>query len=239
MEHPVALISDYRGLAGPAICTALAHCDYSLLINGPEDEIFHLQSGDFGGKVLAFPFDYTAEDAVEQVFSTAIDLFGRVDLVVNNIYRWNDAPLGEITEQMWSEVLNHNLKGNFYVARAASHLMGALEYGKIVQVMTTSAFTGAHTQFAASCAALHSLTKSLARELAPHVRVNSVACGLMDEPWIDEGGPELRKSLQASIPLRRLCRAEDVAEAVAYLATGADFMTGQMLVVDGGETMRF
>ncbi len=238
VETPVALIADWRGLAGPAISLALARCDYSLLINGPEDEIFSLQTGEFGGKILALPFDYQDEQAVEHVFSAGIDIFGRVDILVNNIYRWNDAALGDITDEMWDEVLNHNLKGSFYVARAAARLMQALEYGKIINVTMTSAYTGAHTQFAASCAAIHSLTRSMARELAPLVRVNTVACGLVEEPWIQEGGPELREALTKSVPLGRLCQTEDVAEAVAYLATGADFMTGQMLVIDGGETMR-
>jgi len=70
------------------------------------------------------------------------------------------------------------------------------------------------------------------------VRVNSIAAGLLDEPWVDEGGPELREVLTRDIPLKRLCRGEDVAEAVSYLAAGADFMTGQVLILDGGETMR-
>lgn len=238
MENPVALISDWKGLAGPAIALALARCDFSLMINGPEDEIFSLQTGEFHGKILALPFDYSSEQAVEQVFSAGIDIFGRVDILVNNIYHWNDAALGEITDQMWNDVLNNNLRASFYVCRAAARLMQALEYGKIINVTSTSSFSGVHTQFAASCAALHSLTRSLARELAPLVRVNSIACGLVEEPWVDEGGPELRAALTRSIPLGRLCRTEDVAEAVAYLATGADFMTGQMLVIDGGETMR-
>lgn len=238
MSHPVALVADWRGLAGPAISLALARCDFSLLINGPEDEIFSLQTGEYEGKVLGCPFDYTSEQAVEQAFSVALDIFGHVDVLVNNIYRWNDAALSDITDEMWEEVITHNVKGGFYVCRAAARLMQALEYGKIINLTMTSAYTGAHTQFAATCAAVHSLSRSLARELAPWVRVNTVACGLIDEPWIDDGGPELREVLTKNIPLRRLCQTDDVAEAVAYLATGADFMTGQMLVVDGGETMR-
>jgi NAD(P)-dependent dehydrogenase (short-subunit alcohol dehydrogenase family) len=65
-----------------------------------------------------------------------------------------------------------------------------------------------------------------------------VACGILDEPWIDEGGGELRQMLTKSIPLGRLCRTADVADAVTFLASGADFMTGQMFVIDGGETVR-
>ncbi|MBI3925558.1 MAG: SDR family oxidoreductase [Armatimonadetes bacterium] len=238
MSLPVAVISSWRGLAGPAISLALAQCDYSLLINGPEDEIFSLQSGDFLGKILALPFDLTQEESVQQALLTGLEIFGRIDVLVNNIYAWNDASLHDITEEMWAEVLSHNLKGTFYCCRAAAAVMQSQQSGKIINVTSTSAFTGAHTQFAASCAAVHSLTRSLARELAPHVKVNTVACGMLDEPWIDEGGPELRDMLTTSVPLGRLCSTDDLAEAVAFFATGADFVTGQMLIVDGGETMR-
>lgn len=236
--HPVAMVTDWRGTAGPAICFALAQAGFALLINGPEDEIFELQSVDTMARILAMPFDVADEKAVEAVFGTALEFMGRLDVLVNNIFVWNDAALTEITEEMWDEVLKVGLKGTFYCSRAAARVMQEQEHGKIIHVTSTSAMTGAHTQYAASCAAIHSLTRSMARELAPHVRVNSIATGLMDEPWVDEGGPELREMLTKDIPLKRLCRGEDVAEAVTYLAAGADFMTGQMLVIDGGETMK-
>lgn len=236
--HPVALVTDWRGTAGPAICFALAQAGFALLINGPEDEILELQAVDTLARILAMPFDVADEKAVESTFATALEFMGRLDVLVNNIFVWNDAALSEISEEMWDEVLKVGLKGTFYCSRAAARVMQAQEYGKIIHVTSTSALTGAHTQYAASCAAIHSLTRSMARELAPFVRVNSLATGLMDEPWVDEGGPELREMLTKDIPLKRLCRGEDVAEAVAYLAAGADFMTGQMLVLDGGETMK-
>ena len=236
--HPVALVTDWRGTAGPAICFALAQAGFSLLINGPEDEIFQLQSVDTMAKILAMPFDVADEKAVVETFGVGLELMGGLDVLVNNIFVWNDAPLAEITDEMWDEVIKSGLKGTFYCSRAAARVMQAQEYGKIIHVTSTSAITGAHTQFAAACAAVHSLTRSLARELAPHVRVNTVAAGLLDEPWVDEGGPELREVLTRDIPLKRLCKTEDVAEAVSYLAAGGDFLTGQMLVLDGGETMR-
>lgn len=236
--HPVAMITDWRGTAGPAIAFALAQAGFALLINGPEDEIFQLQSVDTMARILAMPFDVSDEKAVVATFATGLEIMGRLDVLVNNIFVWNDASLGEITEEMWDEVLKTGLKGTFYCSRAAARVMQAQEFGKIIHVTSTSALTGAHTQFAASCAAIHSLTRSLARELAPHVRVNTLATGLMDEPWVDEGGPELREVLTRDILLKRLCRGEDVAEAVSYLAAGADFMTGQIMVLDGGETIR-
>ena len=226
------------GLAGPSICFYLARAGYSLMINGPEDEIFALQSEDVPGKILAFPFDPSNEDSVQQAVLSGLELFGRIDVLVNNFQAWNDAALGEITEAMWAHVWHSNVKCSFYSCRSVAPVMQAQEYGKIINVTSTSAFTGNHLPFAASCAAVHSITRSLARELAPHVRVNTVACGTLEEAWIDEAGPEVREILTRNIPLQRLCNHNDIGEAVTYLATGADYMTGQMLVVDGGENMR-
>jgi 3-oxoacyl-[acyl-carrier protein] reductase len=237
-EFPVALVSDWNGLAGQAIALNLARAGFSLLVNGPQEEVFALQSQDIEGKVLAIPFDSTQEASVQEVILAGLEYFGRLDVVVNNFYVWNDASLHEISETMWGELLQGNLKSAFHVCRAAALVMGEQQFGKIINVTTTSCISGHHLPFAASSAALHSMTRSLARELAPAVRVNTIACGMLDEPWIDEGGPELRESLQKGIPLARLCRTTDISEAVLYLAQGADFMTGQMLVIDGGETIR-
>lgn len=237
-EFPVALVSDWNGLAGQTIALQLARSGYSLLINGPEEDIIAIQSEQIDGKILAIPFESANEESVQQVLLAGLEYFGRLDVVVNNFYTWNDADLHEISESLWGELMQNNLKSAFHVSRAAATVMMEQQFGKIINLTTTSCFTGYHLPFAATAAALHSMTKSLARELAPYVRVNTIACGMLDEPWIDEGGPELRNSMQKGIPLARLCRPADVADAVSFLALGADFMSGQMLVLDGGETMR-
>lgn len=237
-EFPVALVSDWNGLAGQAIALHLARSGFSLLINGPEEDIFSIQSEQVDGKILAIPFEASNEESVQQVLLAGLEYFGRLDVVVNNFYNWNDAELHDISEALWGELMQHNLKSAFHVSRAAALVMMEQQFGKIINVTTTSCFTGSHLPFAAVSAALHSLTRSLAKELAPYVRVNTLACGMLDEPWIDEGGPELRQKLQRDIPLKRLCTPADIADAVAFLAIGADFMNGQMMVLDGGETMR-
>lgn len=238
MDYPVALISDWNGIAGRSIAHALASCEFSLLINGPEDEVFEMQSEDYPGRILAMPFDHKSEEAVEFMLSTALDIFGHVDVLVNNIYHWADAKFNELTPKHWNDTYQNNVIGSFNVCRATARLMEALGYGKIINVTSTSAITGAHTALAASCAGVHSLTRSIAKELAPFIRCNTVACGLVEEDWVVEAGDDLKKSLVKGIPLRRLCQPQDVADIVAYLASGADFMTGQMLVIDGGESLR-
>jgi 3-oxoacyl-[acyl-carrier protein] reductase len=236
-DYPVALLTDWRGLAGPAICYYLARAGYSLLVNGPAEEVLALKTPEVPGTILALPFHPTNEDSIQQIILAGLETFGHIDVLVNNFYAWNDAALAEITEEMWTEVWQTNVKSTFYCCRSVAPVMQAQEYGKIINVTSTSALSGSHLQFAASSAAVHSMTRSLARELAPHVRVNSIACGTLEEPWIDEGGPEVREILTRDIPLARLCTHNDIGEAVLFLATGGDFMTGQMLVIDGGEHM--
>lgn len=239
MEFPVALISDWNGIAGREIAHALANCEFSLIINGPQDEIFELQSHDYPGKIFAYPFDFSSEEAVEMTLGATLEIFDHIDVLVNNIHHWVDAKFLELTDKQFLEAYQKNVLAPFHVCRATARLMDALGYGKIINVTSTSAFSGAHTPLAASCAALHSMTKSIANELAPHIRCNTIACGLIEEGWVLEAGEDLKKTLLPGIPLRRLCQPEDVAELVALLASGVDFMTGQMIVLDGGESIKY
>ena len=236
-QQPVALLTDWNGTASAHISQPLLQSGFAVLINGTQDEVFRYPIFEPTAKVLALPFDITNEAAINAALASGIDYLGEIDVLVNNLNFWNDAALDDITDTMWTEVLHLGIKGTFNCCRVASKIMRAQKFGKIINIISTSAITGTYTQYAAGCAAIQSLTRSLARELAPHVRINSIATGLVDEPWIDEDGPEFRKMLTKDIPLGRLCKNEDIAEAVCYHACGADFMTGQMLVLDGGESM--
>ncbi len=233
------MISDWNGIAGREIAHALANCGFSLIINGPPEEIFELQAQDFPGKLLAFPFDFSTEESIEMTLASTLEIFDHIDVLVNNIHHWVDAKFLELTDKEFMEAYQKNLLAPFHVCRAVARLMEALGYGKIINVTSTSAFTGVYTPLAASCAALHSMTKSMANELAPHIRCNTIACGLIEEGWVLEVEDDFKKKLTAGIPLKRLCQPSDVAELVALMAGGADFMTGQMLVLDGGESIKF
>ncbi len=237
MDQLVAFVADWKGIAGEAIALQLAMQGFTVVVNAPQDRIDPLLPENLPGRVLGLPFTTHSEQDYETVISQVIDLFGGLQVLVNNFNHWNDAPLDNITESMWQEVLENNVVRSFRLSRVASKLMLALGGGKIVQVTSTSCFTGHHTQYAASCAAIHSMTKSLARELAPSITVNTIAVGTLEEPWIDEGGAELRDILTKDILLKRLCHPQEVADLVAILIQSIHFMTGQMLVLDGGETL--
>lgn len=231
----VALVTHFDGTAGPECVLALEQAGFQVIANASEQDLLDIGAG---RTVASLEFDPSIEGTVRERMARISQELGGIDVLVCNPSAWADAALDEITEAMWAEVISKNVKSTFYCARAAAPLMVARGGGRIICVTSTAGLSGAHTPFAVSCAGVLSLTRSMAVELAPAIRVNSIACGLLDEPWIEEAGPEFRRSLESKIPLSRLCQPADVAELVTFLATGADFMTGQTLVLDGGELRR-
>lgn len=231
----MALVTAWEGTAGPEIVLALERQGFQVVANATEED---LVTAGAGQDVMAIEFDPSIEGSVRERIGGLTAVFGGIDVVVNNPNAWADAALDEITEAMWAELIQKNLKSTFYCSRAAVAAMASRGGGRIINLTSTAGFTGAHTPFAVSCAGVMSLTRSMAIELAPQIRVNCVAIGLLDEPWIDEAGADFRQSLESKVPLARLCRPADVAEFVGYLAGGGDFFTGQTFVLDGGETRR-
>src|SRR5262249_30156389 len=145
--------------------------------------------------------------------------------------------LDALTDAVWDEILQVNLKGAFYCIRAAMpHLKAAK--GNVVNVTSIAGLTGQGSSipYAASKAALNCMTQSLARAFGPEVRVNAVAPGPVNPRWRAARQDMVAKYLQ-STPLRRAAEPDDIADTVVYLATGTTLTTGQVLVVDGGMTM--
>ncbi|MBM3463610.1 MAG: SDR family oxidoreductase [Armatimonadetes bacterium] len=233
--EPVAIVTHWDGTAGPEIILSLANQGFRVVAPTTEENLLMIGAPE---TVMSIELDPGHEASVKEKFAGVVSLFGRIDVLVNNPMVWNDAALAEITETMWAEVITQNTKATFYCARAAAAVMQARGGGRIINITSTAGLSGAHTQFAVSCAGILSLTRSLAIELAPSVRVNCIATGLMDEPWIDEAGADFRQSLESKIPLSRLCRGADVAEFVGFLASSGDYFTAQTFTLDGGEFRR-
>ena len=165
---------------------------------------------------------------------------GGLNVLVNNAGMTHFIPhteLDAVTDAIWDEIFQVNLKGAFYVSRAAMPLLKERR-GSIVNVTSVAGLLGQGSSipYAASKAALNCMTKSLARAFAPEVRVNAVAPGPILTRWL-EGHEEAVAKAVAITPLRRAADPGDVADVVAFLATGTTLMTGQVLVVDGGRTM--
>jgi 3-oxoacyl-[acyl-carrier protein] reductase len=197
-----------------------------------------------GHAVIAAPGDVAQPGAAERMVAGAIDGLGRLDFLVNNAGTPATpvpipfAELDALTEEFWSRILTTNLIGPFRCAHAAAAALRAAR-GAICNTASIAGVQGSGSSipYATSKAGLINLTRSLARTLAPEVRVNAVAPGFVDSPW-NRDWPADRK--QASIertPLRRACRPEDIAETIFFLCAGAAMITGQTVIVDGGLTL--
>jgi len=195
-----------------------------------------------GRRALAIECDVRSEASVRAAVAAAIGRFGRLDLLVNNAAVYASAPLDALTLDQWDRVFETNARGPFLAAREAlPHLRAAR--GRIVNIGSLGglrAWAG-HADYCASKAALHSLTQSMAKAFAPGVTVNCVAPGWIEMERMETGPIELGSDSEgaaarfaAKTPLQRNGTADDVAEAVLFFAAGSAFVTGQILLVDGG-----
>ncbi len=192
---------------------------------------------DDGGRAMGFRADVAHPGEVRTMVERVEAGLGPLDVLVNNAGVVRRGGLFAITEEMWDEVLDVNLKGTFLCAQAAARGMVARGRGVIVNIASMRGVEGGASSmhYAAAKAGVIALTKSLAKELAPSVRAVGVAPGYVDTR-IQEGlSPEQRLAVEAGTPLGRFGTGEDIAGAVLFLASErASYVTGQTLLVDGG-----
>ncbi|MFE1601375.1 SDR family NAD(P)-dependent oxidoreductase [Methylobacterium sp. ID0610] len=196
---------------------------------------------DEGLRVLAIPGNVAAAGEAEDLVGRAVAALGGLDVLINNAgtpgthqpIAFSD--LDAMTEDFWQTILSTNLIGPYRCARAAARALKARR-GAIVNTASVAGLgrRGSSIAYSASKAGLVNLTRSLARALAPEVRVNAVAPGLVETPWTEAWPPERKQATLARTLLARLAKPEDIAEAMLFLAAGAAYMTGETLVVDGG-----
>ena len=185
-----------------------------------------------GCRALAVECDVRSEASVRQALGATISQFGRLDVVVNNAAVFETVPMDRISLDQWDAVFETNTRGPFLVAREALVHLRATE-GRIVNIGSLGGIHpwAGHAHYCASKAALHMLTGAMAKAFAPQVSVNCVAPG-----WIEmDEAPEVQGArFVAKTPMNRNGTTEDVAQAVLFFAAGPAFVTGQILVVDGG-----
>jgi 3-oxoacyl-[acyl-carrier protein] reductase len=199
-----------------------------------------------GTKALVVRADVSQDREVREMVERCAGAFGSVDVLVNNAATTVFVPFPDLeglAEEDWDRLLAVNLKGPFFCSRAVAGPMKEAGEGAIVNISSVAGIkaVGSSIAYAASKAGLINLTIALARVLAPKVRVNCVAPGFIDTRWLREGlGPVFEPAKEHTAqqtPLGRVATPEDVAQVVLSLIEGADFVTGQTLLADGGSSI--
>ncbi len=242
LESKVALVTGAARRVGAAIARRLHAAGASVVIHyrGAEADATQLEkdlNAKRPGSALKVKGDLLAPVAPQALIGAALQRFARLDFLVNNASAFYPTPLGEIEASHWEELIGSNLRAPLFLAQAAAPQL-ALAGGAIVNIADIHAERPLkdYVVYSVAKAGLVALTRALALELAPGVRVNAVAPGAIAWPEDGQFAPEERKRVVAATPLARTGAAEDVAQAVHFLC-GAPFVTGQVLAVDGGRSI--
>lgn len=242
LERKVALVTGAAKGIGRAIALVLSKEGYTVVINyiSSSEKAYELKAEieALGGSALVIKGDVSIQSEAEEVVNTTMKELGRIDVLVNNAGITRDNLIIRMSEEDFDKVLQVNLKGTFIMAKLVGKEMIKKRCGKIINISSVVGITGnaGQTNYAASKAGVIGLTKSLAKELASRgINVNAVAPGFIETDMTEKLPEKARLELTSSIPLKRLGKPEDVASVVAFLASNAsDYITGQVLKVDGG-----
>ena len=229
-----------RGI-GRAIADALAGCGARVGVVGRDPARAHEAAAAISPNARGFACDVGDTASVAALVAAAEEAFGGLDILVNNAGITRDNVLFRLKDDDWDAVLDANLRGAFASMRAAARGMMKRRWGRIINISSVVGLVGNKGQanYAASKAGLVGLTKSVAKELASrNVLANVVAPGFIETDMTAAMTPEARSALAQQIPLERLGTPEDIAGVVAFLASDhASYITGQVVVVDGGMVM--
>ena len=229
---------------GAAICRRLHAAGASVLVhyrasaleaNSLQTELNTRRAG----SVSLAQADLLKLPAVNKLVEVALEQFGRLDAVINNASSFFATPVGEISERAWDDLVGTNLKAPLFLAQAAASELRKAR-GCIVNIIDIHAELPLtqHAVYTAAKGGLLALTRSLARDLGPEVRVNGIAPGTILWPEDDRWGDELaRQRIINRTALKRIGEPDDVAKAVEFLVANAPYVTGQILAVDGGRSV--
>lgn len=246
---PVALVTGAARGIGAAVAVGLAEAGYHIALNYRSSEDRARETATrceaAGSAVELVKADVASDAAARGMVEAAVERFGRLDALVNNAGRTVDTPPSDLEAfdmDAWDAVFATNVRGLFQVARAAApHLRQAPDASIVNMASIVGLRPGPQPfPYAASKAAVINLTRTLAGALGPQVRVNAVAPGWLEGEWMEEALGDKYEGLMERrakrTPLRRCATAEDVADTVVSLTTANRFVTGQVIVIDGGYT---
>lgn len=249
LQDKVAIVTGSAGGIGRGIALKFGSLGASVVvadlkIEGARETVSLLTKG--GAKGLALGTDITDRAQVQDMVKTALDTFGKLDILVNNAGWDVIEPFTQNTPELWEKVMAINLKGPIFCIRAVLDHMIGRKYGKIVNISSDAGRVGSSGEavYSACKGGIIAFTKTIAREMARYqINVNCVCPGPTDTPLLTEmtrgeTGAKIIDAMTKAVPFRRLAKPEDIAGAVAFLASDeAGFITGQTLSVSGGLTM--
>lgn len=241
LSGKVALVTGSTRGIGRAIAEALAGAGARVAVVGRDLDRAQAAAAEVGHDAMGFACDVSDVAQITKLVADVEAAFGGIDILVNNAGLTRDNIMLRLKDDDWDSVINANLRGAFATIRAATRGMMKKRAGSIINIASVVGLIGnkGQTNYAASKAGLIGLTKSVAKEFASRgIRANVVAPGFIETDMTAALTPEARQALSAQIPLERLGTPQDVAGAVAFLASDlAAYITGQVIVVDGGMVM--
>lgn len=235
----VALVTGAAKRIGRSVALRLASEGADVVVNyrssksGAEEVAEQIKA--MGRRGLAVQADVAKKNDVIALFAAVDNEFGRLDILVNNAGMFFPAKFEELTEEQWDRILNTNLKSQFLCCQAAAPMLRRSGQGRIVNFASLGGLLAwpAYTHYCVSKAGVIMLTRCLARALAPEITVNAIAPGTIS---FAGDAPELAEDFIRRAPLHRTGTAKDIDDAVVFLAH-SPFITGQVIVVDGGRTL--
>jgi len=245
LEKKVALVTGASGGIGRAVALELAKEGADIVINYigsvQDAEAVKAEVEKMGREALILQANVAKSDEVEEMMKKALDHFGKIDILVNNAGITRDSLLMRIKEEDWDAVLEINLKGVFLCTKAVSRSMMKQRSGRIINISSVSGQMGnaGQANYVAAKAGVIGFTKTVARELAArNITCNAVAPGFIATKMTEVLSDEVKENILHQVPLNRLGTPEEIAHAVAFLASDkAEYITGQVINVNGGMVM--
>lgn len=241
LEGKSALVTGASGGIGGAIATALHGMGATVGLSGTREAPLQALAEDLGDRAHVLPCNLSDLDAVDDLPKRAIEAMGSLDILVNNAGITRDNIFMRMSDEQWDDVIAVNLTATMHLCRAVMRPMMKARWGRIINITSVVGVTGnpGQVNYAASKAGMIGMTKSMAYEVASRgITANCVAPGFIETAMTDALNEDQKGAILGQIPAGRMGSADEIAAAVAYLASpGASYVTGQTLHVNGGMAM--